>query len=41
MKDVQVYGGYVLHVGVSEGILEVGDVLTQTIFQVCLISILK
>ncbi|XP_029635382.1 alanine--tRNA ligase, cytoplasmic isoform X1 [Octopus sinensis] len=33
VKDVQVYGGYVLHVGVSEGVLEVGDILTQTIFQ--------
>lgn len=37
MKNVQVYGGYVLHIGVTEGLIKVGDVLKQSIFEVSLI----
>ena len=31
MRDVQVRGGYVLHVGAIEGSLKVGDKVTCTI----------
>lgn len=31
MKDVQVRGGYVLHIGTIEGTLAVGDTVTCTI----------
>lgn len=33
VKNVQVYGGYVLHIGVTEGVIKVGDVLKQSIFE--------
>lgn len=33
VKNVQVYGGYVLHIGVTEGLIKVGDVLKQSIFE--------
>ena len=38
VKDTQVRGGYVLHVGTVEGTLKVGDKLVLTIDGVCCVS---
>ena len=35
VRDVQVRGGYVLHVGTVEGTLGVGDTVSLTIDGVC------
>ena len=39
VRDVQVRGGYVLHVGTVEGTLAVGDTVTLTIDGVCTVTI--
>ena len=39
VHDVQVRGGYVLHIGSVEGTIEVGDTVTMTIDEVSVINV--
>lgn len=41
VKNVQVYGGYILHIGVTESAIKIGDVLKQSIFESRRVAIMK